>query len=94
MALADEFRFRYGKSHACRKVLQDYLFPAPPGMLDADVFSTPAQAMPEQYRDANPVYAYRCYYWGEKRHIACWDKGRSKPTWWKKLEASYGEFKM
>jgi len=90
MALADEFYFRYGKPHACRRVLQGYLVVIPDGMVDSDIFSVPAQAMPDQYRNINPVYAYRCYYWSEKKHFARWEKGRSKPIWWCELEKREG----
>ena len=40
-----------------------------------------AQAMPEEYKSKDSVYAYRNYYMGEKRHIAKWSN--EKPYWWK-----------
>jgi hypothetical protein len=40
-----------------------------------------AQAMPDQYKNKNPVKAYRAYYLGEKRSIARWAHGAT-PKWW------------
>ena len=40
-----------------------------------------AQAMPDQYKDKNPVKAYRAYYIGEKQSIARWAHGPT-PRWW------------
>jgi len=38
-----------------------------------------AQAMPDQYKNSDPVIAYQQYYMGEKRNIATWKQNR--PTW-------------
>ena len=47
-----------------------------------DIGLTPfAQAMPEKYKDANAVVAYRNYYIGEKSKIAVW-KHSTPPCWW------------
>lgn len=40
-------------------------------------------SVPEFCIDADPVVAYRLYYLLDKTPIAYWDKGRSKPFWWK-----------
>jgi hypothetical protein len=40
-----------------------------------------AQAMPEQYKNENPITAYRDYVVNEK-HYAKWNNGRNKPSWW------------
>lgn len=46
-----------------------------------DIGHTPfPQAMPEQYRNADAVTAYRAYYRGDKAHIATW-KHRDVPSW-------------
>lgn len=39
-----------------------------------------AQAMPDQYKDPNPVVAYRKYYIAEKSKIALW-RHSDTPTW-------------
>jgi hypothetical protein len=41
----------------------------------------PAQAMPDEYKNDDPVKAYRDYCTHEK-HYAKWEKGRAKPEWW------------
>lgn len=41
-----------------------------------------AQAMPDQYKDADAVKAYRAYYIGEKKAFAKWKAGNT-PKWWK-----------
>lgn len=38
------------------------------------------QAMPEQYKNSNPVTAYRNYYLGEKKQFATWKLGNI-PEW-------------
>ncbi len=45
--------------------------------------STVAQAMPDQYKDDDPIKAYRNYCINEK-HYAKWERGRDKPAWWTK----------
>ena len=45
--------------------------------------STLAQAMPDEYKHADPIVAYRRYVINEK-HYAKWEKGRAMPNWWTK----------
>ena len=77
-----EFEHRFGKTHACEEqiVVCGTLLPLiPEGEL------TPfAQAMPDEYRNDDPVVAYRDYYFYDKReNIQCeWNKGRQAPDWW------------
>ena len=40
-----------------------------------------AQCMPDEYKNENPILAYRNYVMNEK-HYAKWEKGRDKPKWW------------
>ena len=40
-----------------------------------------AQAMPDQYKNDDPIKAYRNYCINEK-HYAKWERGRDKPAWW------------
>jgi len=39
------------------------------------------QCMPEEFRDKDPVVAYRKYY-HSKASFATWNKGREAPYWW------------
>ena len=39
-----------------------------------------AQAMPSQYKNENPIAAYRDFYCGEKKNLLFWTK-RMKPEW-------------
>lgn len=81
IALCEEYTKRYGKRHKSQDVIEWCRDNAPP-LLSLGL--TPfAQAMPDQYRDPDPVTAYRNYYQGEKRRFATW-KG-SKPSWWKEV---------
>lgn len=77
-ALAAEYKRRYGKAHASALVIEACDAAqalVPPGPL------TPfAQAMPEAYRNPDPVTAYRSYYRGEKAAFAKWKLGA--PGWW------------
>jgi len=77
-ALANEYNYRYGKTHATWS-LNYLLHEAPASMPKANI--TPfAQAMPDQYRRADAVEAYRGYYRSEKASIAKWTR-RSVPEW-------------
>jgi hypothetical protein len=83
VALSGEYRFRYGKTHACESGIMK-MFNMSHLIPDGDI--TPfAQAMPDQYKCDNPIEAYRSYYWNDKRNtIDCsWKKGRGEPGWWK-----------
>ena len=80
MALCREYTHRYGKIHKTQSVSewcaqQSISFPS----LRRTAF---AQAMPPQYKNIDPVKAYRDYYKGEKSYMAKWKLG--PPTWWGK----------
>jgi len=82
LALADEFEFRFKKSHKSRGVIlwcaeNEALAELP------DRERTPfALAMPDEFKRVDPVEAYRAYYRGAKAEIARWAKGRAQPSWW------------
>lgn len=63
LALGDEYTHRWGKTHASAAIIAN--LPAHPALPELG-WSTPPQAMPEAYRGADPVAAYRAYYAGEK----------------------------
>ena len=85
IALGEEYTFRYGKTHASITKLKDALYFHPDNIEDKGDMTTVAQAMPEEYKDEDPIVAYRNYCINEK-HYAKWERGRSKPTWWSKEE--------
>jgi hypothetical protein len=89
IALGDEYTYRYGKEHASLTKLRDVLKPCPSSLTFDALFgdiniTTVAQAMPDQYKNDDPIKAYRDYCINEK-HYAKWEKGRSKPKWWVKV---------
>ena len=73
-----EYARRYNRLHASTQILQ--ALPVYPE-LDLGGLTPFAQAMPEQYRDPDPVKAYRAYYRAEKAGIATWKHGQI-PEWW------------
>jgi hypothetical protein len=76
--LNDEYNYRYGmhKIHKAGEVIKS--LPAPKIQ---DLGLTPfPQAMPDQYKDADPVKAYRSYYAGEKQRMLQY-KNREMPAW-------------
>lgn len=78
-ALCEEYTYRYGKKHACHRMFQSGPLRHPPDLPNLGL--TPfAQAMPEEYRDDDPVIAYRKYYIGDKARFATW-KERAEPLW-------------
>ena len=80
IALGAEYTHRYGKRHASVEKLWKPLFTMPKNIFKGAM--TPlAQAMPEEYKDEDPIVAYRNYCINEK-HYAKWERGRNKPSWW------------
>ena len=91
IALCNEYKQRFGKTHACERPIRSMIglvhlfpdqYPSPEAAL------TPfAQAMPDEYKDDNPVVAYRAYYISKidspggvhYRHT-------SAPDWWQGVE--------
>ena len=81
IALGEEYKYRYGREHGSITKLKDALEPHPDN-IDPNPKMTPvAQAMPDQYKDDDPIKAYRNYCINEK-HYAKWEQGRAKPDWW------------
>jgi hypothetical protein len=71
----------YGREHGSITKLKDALEPHPDN-IDPNPKMTPvAQAMPDKYKDDDPIKAYRNYCINEK-HYAKWEQGRAKPNWW------------
>ena len=80
LALGDEYTFRYGKTHKSVDRLSRALAQLP-GNIPLNAMTPVPQAMPDQYKNNDPVKAYRDYCINEKTY-AKWEKGRDKPEWW------------
>jgi len=76
--LCYEYTYRYGKIHKCQAYIYE-LEKNLPSIQDVGM-TPPAQAMPDTYREADPVDAYRCYYIFEKYKMFSWKK-REEPEW-------------
>lgn len=78
-ALIDEYRYRYGKEHACLK-LMPHLRITPQNIRQAP-FTQPTPAMPEEYIvKGDSIQSYRNYYNGSKQSMFSW-KSREVPSW-------------
>jgi Pyrimidine dimer DNA glycosylase len=75
LALCAEYTARYGKRHKCQAVIESI---APPAWLPIGV-SDFVQCMPDEFKDKDPVVAYRKYY-HSKAAFATWKT--SPPYWW------------
>ena len=79
MALCEEYTLRYKKIHKTQSIIEwcrdSNISPA------NDIGLTPFRlAMPDIYKDKDPVKSYRDYYIGEKARFAKWKT--SPPAWW------------
>lgn len=82
LALCQEYSFRYGKAHAALRVLQWCArYPRHDILSNVVVQPTFVQCMPDKYRGADPVAAYRRFYVAEKAYFAVWGPHRDPPTW-------------
>jgi len=82
MQLCEEYYKRFNKMHACTDPIYHMI-----GLqkIIPNTKLTPfAQAMPDEYRDDNPVVAYRRYY--HSKQFAKWEKGTPAPDWWRGVE--------
>ena len=79
IALGNEYKYRYGREHGSITKLKDVLEPCPLN-INKEKMTPLAQAMPHEYKNDDPIKAYRDYCTHEK-HYAKWEKGRAKPDW-------------
>ena len=80
LALGTEYTYRYGKTHKSVDKLSRALVHFPRNISLKPMTPVP-QAMPDQYKNDDPIKAYRNYCINEKTY-AKWEKGRDKPEWW------------
>ena len=76
--LCREYTRRFDKTHFCEAGIRHLRYMSkriPEGPL------TPfAQCMPDEFKDADVVKAYRAYY--HSKTFAKWERGRPAPSWW------------
>ena len=83
LELGKEYTYRYGKRHKSIDVI-NWCIINKPNIPDID-FTTPAMAMPDEFKVDSVVESYRNYYMGAKINLASW-KNREKPFWFGKKE--------
>jgi hypothetical protein len=80
ISLCREYTHRYDKVHKTARLIGP--LSQPPQNISTDPFRTAIpQCMPDQYKDHDPVVAYRRYYINDKRDIAQWNKTTYAPKW-------------
>jgi len=83
LELGKEYTYRYGKRHKSIDVIE-WCIVNKPNIPDIG-FTTPARAMPDEFKVDSVVESYRNYYMGAKSDLASW-KNREKPLWFEKKE--------
>lgn len=77
--LMGEYTYRYGKKHACEK-LMGYLASLPVNIPNKP-FTEPTPAMPDDCKIGDVLLSYRKYYIEYKNGFAKW-KNRERPDWY------------
>jgi hypothetical protein len=76
-ALCEEYTRRYGRRHACENIIDN----VEPFITQNSPRTEFRQCMPDQYKGASAIKAYRAYMIAEKSYYAKWKLG-NKPEWW------------
>ena len=78
--LLKEYTHRYGKLHACERLVT--FLGRPPQFIDMDSpFTEPTPAMPDDYKVAgDSIQSYKNYYLGDKQRMFS-RKNRETPSW-------------
>jgi len=78
--LLKEYTYRYGKLHACERLVTS--LGRPPQNIDMDKrFTEPTPAMPDNYKvSGDSISSYKNYYLGDKQRMFSW-KNRPTPDW-------------
>ena len=76
IALGDEYKKRYGKTHLSITKCKDFLA-IPPRHIQGDDWCQPPQAMPDEYKTECSIQAYWNYYIGEKHVVV--NHNKQKP---------------
>jgi len=82
--LMKEYTYRYGKNHACEKLIES-LYTPPTHIPKSIGFTEPTPAMPDDVKVAgDSIKSYRNYYINNKTHLASWQgkfNSRPVPSW-------------
>jgi hypothetical protein len=82
--LSNQFWNRRGRTHLSWDKHWWNLAQCPP--LPVGGLTPFAQAMPDEYKDPDPVKAYRAYYKGDKARFAKWEWPTAQtPDWWEEV---------
>jgi len=84
LGLLNEYFARFNNIHACHGPI--LLMKSMHSKIPEGDLTTFAQAMPDEYRDDDPVVAYRAYY--HSKQFAKWEKGTPAPDWWRGVEVT------
>lgn len=75
--LCKEYTYRYGKIHKCQEVIEELKNNIPENI--PNIKRTPIKlAMPDEFKDEDPIEAYKNYYFFGKIKLHSWKK-RSSP---------------
>jgi hypothetical protein len=78
-SLLKEYTYRYGKNHACEKLV--WALEVRPNNIPRGIFTEPTPAMPDHYKVAgDSIQSYKNYYLGDKTRMFSW-KNRETPYW-------------
>ena len=78
-SLLKEYTYRYGKNHACEKLV--WALEVRPNNIPRGIFTEPTPAMPDHYKVAgDSIQSYKNYYLGDKTRMFSW-KNRETPSW-------------
>lgn len=88
-AISNEYSHRYGKIHASWSKLKDVLSLAPENIADGKMTS-PALAMPEEFKMECPVESYRNYYFSKSENFKMEWHNSETPKWFKERMESHG----
>ena len=79
-SLLEEYTYRYGKKHACEKLV--WALEVRPNNIPRGNFTEPTPAMPDDVKiPGDSIKSYRNYYINNKTHLANWKK-RTTPEWY------------
>lgn len=78
IALMKEYTYRYGKNHACERLIEVLCFT--PFNIPRIDFTSPPCCMPDECKTGDTIESYRSYYMMHKNHIFAW-KNRPVPDW-------------
>jgi hypothetical protein len=78
LELCNQYTHRYGKTHSCQKGIEDLCKMI--DLIPEGELTKFALAMPDEYKDQDPVKAYRTYYIKDKKEFSKWKMGNT-PDW-------------